>query len=71
MWYDGARRARDDWAELSAYDGLDVTVERGGPDWVISRRRWLIDLLEEYLKHTGDADVRRESVDGLRGNDPD
>jgi len=26
---------------------------------------------EEYLKHTGHADVLREAVDGLRGNDPE
>jgi hypothetical protein len=24
-----------------------------------------------HLKHTGHADVLREAVDGLRGNDPD
>jgi hypothetical protein len=35
------------------------------------RRRIAIDLLEEYLKHTGHADVLREAVDGLTGNDPD
>jgi hypothetical protein len=48
-----------------------VTIERGSPDWVVNRRRILVDLLEEYLKHTGHADVLREAVDGLRGNDPD
>ena len=41
------------------------------PDWSTNRRRILIDLLEEYLKHTGHADVLREAVDSLRGNDPD
>jgi hypothetical protein len=69
-WYGEAQRARAVWTELSAHDGLDVALERGDPDWVVSRRRILIDLLEEYLKHTGHADVLREAVDGLRGNDP-
>ncbi len=32
----------------------------------------LFDLLEEYLEHgQGHANVLREAVDGLRGNDPD
>lgn len=30
----------------------------------------LIDLLEEYARHVGHADVIRESVDGLVGEDP-
>ena len=42
----------------------------GDPNWVTNRRRILIDLLEEYLKHTGHADLLREAIDGLRGNDP-
>jgi hypothetical protein len=49
---------------------LDVIVDDEDPDWMTNRRRILIDLLEEYLKHTGHADVLREAVDGLRGNDP-
>lgn len=30
----------------------------------------LVDLLEEYMKHTGHADLIREGVDGRVGNDP-
>jgi hypothetical protein len=70
LWYDTAERSRTAWARLSADGGLDATIERGSPDWVVSRRRVLVDLLEEYLKHTGHADMLREAVDGLRGNDP-
>jgi hypothetical protein len=33
-------------------------------------RRILIDLIEEYARHTGHADLIRESVDGLVGEDP-
>jgi hypothetical protein len=70
LWYGEAQRARATWAEMSSPGGLDVALERGDPDWVVSRRRILVDLLEEYLKHTGHADLLREAVDGLRGNDP-
>ena len=30
-------------------------------------RRILIDMIEEYARHTGHADLIRESVDGLVG----
>ncbi|MBD0740174.1 DinB family protein [Streptomyces sp. CBMA29] len=33
-------------------------------------RRILLDLVEEYARHAGHADLIRESVDGLAGEDP-
>ena len=30
-------------------------------------RRMLVDLVEEYARHTGHADLIRESIDGLVG----
>ena len=33
-------------------------------------RRLLLDLLEEYGRHTGHADLLREAVDGRVGEDP-
>jgi hypothetical protein len=30
----------------------------------------LVDLIEEYIRHTGHADLLREAVDGLVGEDP-
>ncbi|MFN2489203.1 MAG: DUF664 domain-containing protein [Actinomycetota bacterium] len=53
-------------------DGLDqlvkgITNDRGESP---SLRRVLIDLIEEYSRHTGHADLIRESVDGLIGEDP-
>jgi len=33
-------------------------------------RRILVDLVEEYARHAGHADLLRESVDGLVGEDP-
>ncbi len=69
LWYGSVEHSQATWAELAV--DLDVEIDEGDPDWITSRRRILIDLLEEYLKHTGHADVLREAVDGLRGNDPD
>ena len=33
-------------------------------------RRTVVDLIEEYARHTGHADLIRESIDGLVGEDP-
>ncbi|TDO69407.1 uncharacterized protein DUF664 [Kribbella sp. VKM Ac-2571] len=73
LWYAAAARSRAAWQQLSADGGLDILVEDPDPDpaWTSNRRRIAIDLLEEYLKHTGHADVLREAVDGVTGNDPD
>lgn len=32
-------------------------------------RRTLADVIEEYARHTGHADLLREAVDGLVGED--
>jgi hypothetical protein len=34
-------------------------------------RRVLLDLIEEYVRHVSHADLIRESVDGLTGEDPE
>jgi hypothetical protein len=54
-----------------ANGGLDQEVHAGGSDGRhASLRRLLCDLIEEYGRHTGHADLLRESVDGLTGEDP-
>jgi Protein of unknown function (DUF664) len=35
-----------------------------------SLRRLVLDLIEEYARHTGHADLIREAVDGRVGEDP-
>jgi Protein of unknown function (DUF664) len=51
--------------------GLDQLVHAGWPDGRhISLRRLVCDLIEEYGRHTGHADLIREAVDGLTGEDP-
>lgn len=64
-------RARDRVAAALAHGGLDQHVALTGPDDLpVSLRRLLFDLLEEYGRHTGHADLLREAVDGRVGEDP-
>ena len=54
-----------------AEGGLEQLARRTWPDGrAPSLRRILIDLIEEYARHVGHADLIRESVDGLTGEDP-
>jgi hypothetical protein len=72
LWQDAVARSRSAVAEALADGGLDrlvtgITNSRGESP---SLRRILIDLIEEYARHVGHADLIRESVDGLTGEDP-
>jgi hypothetical protein len=70
--YDGAvERARARLASALADGGLDQLVHLSGPDGRhASLRRLVCDLIEEYGRHTGHADLLREAVDGRVGEDP-
>ena len=70
--YDGAvERARARYAAALADGGLDQRVHVGSDRGVVaSLRRLLFDLLEEYGRHTGHADLLSEAVDGRVGEDP-
>ena len=70
LWYDTIDRCRAAWVEMIADDSLATTVTWGGDDYVVNRRRALVDILEENLLHTGQTSIIRESIDGLTGNDP-
>jgi hypothetical protein len=51
--------------------GLGQLVHVSGPDGVhASLRRLVCDLIEEYGRHTGHADLLREAMDGGTGEDP-
>ncbi|MEO8423959.1 MAG: DinB family protein [Actinomycetota bacterium] len=72
LWQDAVARSRASVAEALADGGLDrlatgITNDRGEAP---SLRRIMIDLIEEYARHVGHADLIRESVDGLVGEDP-
>jgi hypothetical protein len=71
LWRSTVTRSRASIRAALAEGGL------GGPArWVSpsghtpSLRRLLIDIIEEYARHVGHADLIRESVDGLVGEDP-
>jgi hypothetical protein len=70
--YDGAvERARARLAAALADGGLDQLTHASGPDGrQANLRRLVCDLVEEYGRHTGHADLLREAVDGRVGEDP-
>jgi uncharacterized damage-inducible protein DinB len=70
--YDGAvERSRERLAAALADGGLDQPIDLSWSDGRRpSLRRMLCDLIEEYGRHTGHADLLREAVDGLVGEDP-
>lgn len=70
LWYQTINRTRQAWVSMINDNGLDATVPWGGDDYLVNRRRALMDILEENLLHTGHASIIREAVDGLTGNDP-
>jgi uncharacterized damage-inducible protein DinB len=71
LWQDAVARSRAAVTQALADGGLDQLARRTWPDGrAPSLRRILIDLIEEYARHVGHADLIRESVDGLVGEDP-
>ena len=52
-------RSLDQRSKLTTAAGLSPNV-----------RRVLVDLHDEYARHVGHADLLREAVDGLVGEDP-
>jgi hypothetical protein len=71
LWDGAVERSRVRLDEALANGGLDQLVHVSGPDGAhASLRRLVCDLLEEYGRHTGHADLLREAVDGLVGEDP-
>jgi hypothetical protein len=71
LWRAAVERARAAWVRVLADGGLDQPSK-----YVMSNgespnlRRVLVDWHDEYARHVGHADLLRESVDGLVGEDP-
>jgi hypothetical protein len=72
LWDAAVERSRAKLAAALADGGLDqlVHVSRESDGTHASLRRLVCDLIEEYGRHTGHADLLREAVDGLVGEDP-
>lgn len=64
-------RSREHLTAAITDRGLEQAIDLG---WSGGRqpslRRVLFDLIEEYARHTGHADLLREAVDGRVGEDP-
>lgn len=71
LWEGAVQRSRARLDAALANGGLDQHVHITGPDGQpASLRRLVCDLIEEYGRHTGHADLLREAVDGRFGEDP-
>jgi hypothetical protein len=71
LWRESVARSRAIVEEALGTGGLDqlgAYATRSGER--PNLRRILLDLIEEYARHAGHADLIRESVDGLTGEDP-
>jgi hypothetical protein len=71
LWQGAVERSRDALAKALADGGLDqpsaFTTRSGRSP---NLRRSVVDLHDEYARHVGHADLLREAVDGLVGEDP-
>lgn len=65
-WRDAVERSRALFAEAA----MDRDPERRGGERLPTLRYILLNMIEDYARHNGDADLIRESVDGLVGHDP-
>ncbi len=71
LWDGAVERSRTRLGAALANGGLDQHIHLTGPDGGhASLRRLVCDLIEEYGRHTGHADLLREAVDGRVGEDP-
>jgi hypothetical protein len=71
LWRSTVVASRAAIDEALADGGLDRRmVWMSGGDERPSLRRRLADLIEEYARHTGQADIFREQIDGVVGEDP-
>ena len=70
LWAAAIARSRTSVHRALADGGLDHPAHIGWGGHQASLRRLLFDLVEEYGRHTGHADLLREAVDGVTGEDP-
>ena len=69
LWLDAVARSEVAVDRALAEAGLDRRVAISDWSEAPNLRRVLVDLIEEYARHTGHADLIRESIDGLVGED--
>jgi hypothetical protein len=67
LWESAVARSRAATAAFLATGSADSPVTWSEWSAKPNLRRMLVDLVEEYARHTGHADLIRESIDGLVG----
>lgn len=71
LWRGSVQRSRASWSAALADGGLDrPSRARWDSGESPNLRRVLTDLQAEYARHVGHADLFREALDGLVGEDP-
>jgi hypothetical protein len=65
LWTESVHRSRSTLTQVLAQGGLEQTSPGG-----MSLRRLVADMIEEYARHTGHADLLREQIDGETGEGP-
>jgi len=72
LWRDAVVRARAGVAQALTEGGLDHRTVWAVDDGETrpTLRKLLVDQIEEYARHTGHADLYREAIDGVVGEDP-
>jgi hypothetical protein len=71
LWDGAVERSRSRLSAALQGGGFDQLVHASMPDGQHANlRRLVCDLIEEYGRHTGHADLIRESIDGRVGEDP-
>ena len=70
-WGEAVERSRANVAEALSNGDLGQLVAVSGDDGPPPNlRRLIADMIDEYARHNGQADLIRESIDGLVGEDP-
>jgi uncharacterized protein DUF664 len=69
LWLQAVARSQAATGEALADGGLDRPLATSDWSETPNLRRMLVDIIEEYARHTGHADLIRESIDGLVGED--
>ncbi|MEP6696707.1 MAG: DUF664 domain-containing protein [Pseudonocardiales bacterium] len=71
LWEESVARSRANLTKALAEGDLGRSAQFAWPDGrTPSIRRMLVDIIEEYARHVGHADLLREAFDGLVGEDP-
>lgn len=71
LWHQAIERSRASVTAALTRGDVGQLVQISGPDGEHANlRRLLLDMIDEYARHNGHADLIRESVDGLVGEDP-